>query len=417
MKEAITIADVIQKHAPFILSAAFSHPICKTGIPENTELPVPLPAGCLRIRVRPAASAYAAMEQRRNGSSCAFMLEAFTARQAFHRTVSAEELANLAAYCAGHIFRNISVRYESAEGICTVSAQANRRGKLAVFQHTEQNTPAPRSTLQKGIPEGIPVPFLIRLGVTTPEGKLITSRRSKFRQINRFLEYIDDILEPLQKDKNGAPLRIIDFGCGKSYLTFAVYYYLNELKHIPVEITGIDLKEDVVADCAHLAQLSGYTGLHFTVGSIESFREQAQQDNFPPPDLVMSLHACDTATDCALAFAVEHTARAILSVPCCQHEVNSMLHTSVPAFAPLVKYGLLKERFSALATDALRAELLSASGYSVQILEFIDMSHTPKNILIRALFTGKKETQARQNAQELTAALGCTPALCRLLPS
>ena len=222
--------------------------------------------------------------------------------------------------------------------------------------------------------EGRPVPFLVDLGVQTKEGKVITSRYDKFRQINRFLEFIEDIWPLLPKDR---PVHIIDFGCGKSYLTFAMYYYLHELKGLTLEVTGLDLKKDVIVHCNELAKKYHYEGLSFLHGDI------ADYTGTDSVDMAVPLHACDTATDYALYKAMKWHAGVILSVPCCQHEVNKQI-----ACEPLegaLKYGLIKERLSALFTDALRADLLEENGYDTQVLEFIDMEHTPKNILLRAV--------------------------------
>lgn len=229
------------------------------------------------------------------------------------------------------------------------------------------------------IPEGTPIPYLVDLGVMTKEGKIVHSRYDKYRQINRFLEFIEDILVNLPKDR---PVRILDFGCGKSYLTFAMYEYLHERKGYQVEMIGLDLKEDVMEHCSQLAEKYGYENLHFYTGDIANYEDDK------PIDMVVTLHACDTATDYALEKAVRWGAKVILSVPCCQHELNRRI--TCDDLAPIMDYGLLKERFAALLTDGLRAKLLEEQGYQVQILEFIDMEHTPKNILIRAVYTGKK---------------------------
>ncbi|MCK9169528.1 MAG: SAM-dependent methyltransferase [Treponema sp.] len=271
------------------------------------------------------------------------------------------------------------------------------------------------------IQEGTPVPFLVLLGVMTAEGKVIASKYDKFRQINRFLEFIDDVLPDIQKTAgNGHPVHIVDFGCGKSYLTFAVYYYLSEIKKISVEITGLDLKKDVIDFCSKTAEQLGFSGLTFAVGNI------AEYTYTHDPDVMITLHACDTATDYALDYAVKHNCPVILSVPCCQHELNSQINenrTAIAAepetpFIPLLKYGIIKERFAALATDALRAEYLESAGYRVQILEFIDMEHTPKNLMIRAVKKDGNKTgnsTALHEAESLTAALHVSPALRGLL--
>lgn len=222
------------------------------------------------------------------------------------------------------------------------------------------------------------VGFLIDLGVQTKEGKIVHAKYDKFRQINRFLEFIEDILPQLPQERK---VKIVDFGCGKSYLTFAMYHYLKELKGYQVHIIGLDLKEDVIEHCRILAEKYGYTGLDFYVGDIASYQGMEQVD------MVVTLHACDTATDFALDKAIRWGAKVILSVPCCQHELNGQIENDV--LAPVFSYGLIKERMASLFTDALRAQILESKGYQVQVLEFIDMEHTPKNILIRAVKKGK----------------------------
>ena len=236
--------------------------------------------------------------------------------------------------------------------------------------------------------EGIPVPFLIDLGVQTADGRIIRSRYDKYKQINRFLEFIEDILPALDKDRE---LRIIDFGCGKSYLTFAMYYYLHELLKRDVAITGLDLKEDVIDHCNELRHKYGYQKLEFIKGDI------AEYEKGTGVDMVVTLHACDTATDHALKKAVTWGAKVILSVPCCQHEVNREI--SCEKLQPILQYGIVKERMSALITDALRADLLKTEGYETDLLEFIDMEHTPKNILIRAVKRAEKSSEKK--AEEL----------------
>lgn len=222
--------------------------------------------------------------------------------------------------------------------------------------------------------EGVPVDFLIGLGVQTKDGKIVKARYDKFRQINRYLEFIEDVVKQLPNDRT---LRIIDFGCGKSYLTFAMYYYLHVLKNYDINVTGLDLKEDVIAYCNDRAAEYHYDNLHFEKGDISTYEGEEAVD------MVVTLHACDTATDYAIEKAIRWGAKVIMVVPCCQHEVNRQI--DCPELSQILKYGLIKERMSALITDAVRANLLEESGYETQVLEFIDMEHTPKNILIRAV--------------------------------
>lgn len=245
---------------------------------------------------------------------------------------------------------------------------------------------------------------MIDLGVMTPEGSIVKAKSDKFRQINRFLEYIEDVLPYLDRQKE---LNILDFGCGKSYLTFAMYYYLKILKGYQISIIGLDLKQDVIEECNRLSEKYGYDKLHFLVGDIASYQGSRHID------VVVTLHACDTATDYALYQAVSWGADVILSVPCCQHELNRQIRNDV--LAPVLKHGIIKERMSALITDALRAGLLETKGYQVQLLEFIDMEHTPKNIMIRAVRTnGKNQAKALEKLKECMDFLNVDPCLYRL---
>lgn len=232
------------------------------------------------------------------------------------------------------------------------------------------------------------IPFLVDLGVQTKEGKIVDKKYKKYKQINRFLEFVKDVLPELPKDR---PVKIIDFGCGKSYLTFAVYYYLHIMNGRDVEMIGLDLKKDVIAHCNRMAEKYEYASLHFLEGDISTY------DGADSADMVITLHACDVATDFALDKAVHWNAKVILSVPCCQHELNAQIENDM--LEPLLKYGILKERFAALLTDALRANLLEQNGYEVQILEFIDMEHTPKNLLIRAIKRGEKADKKQEKLE------------------
>ncbi len=261
--------------------------------------------------------------------------------------------------------------------------------------------------------EGVPVPFLVQLGVMTSSGAVVKARYDKFRQINRYLEFVEDVLPSLPK---GREISIIDFGCGKSYLTFALYYYLHEKQGYDVRITGLDLKADVIAECNRLAKSFGYEKLEFLHGDIADYM------GTDSVDMVVTLHACDTATDYALYKAITWGAKVIFCVPCCQHELNKQIKDD--ARRPVMKYGLIKERIAALYTDAFRADMLEEQGYKTQVLEFIDMEHTPKNILIRAVRTGKKmlpkgaaaaEKSAQNEYVEVMRQIGAEPTLYRLL--
>ena len=249
--------------------------------------------------------------------------------------------------------------------------------------------------------EGEPVDFLVRLGVMNRDGKVLASRQDKFRQMNRYLELVDDVLDDLPKGR----VRVVDFGCGKSTLTFALHHLLRNLRKIDAEIVGLDLKQDVIEDCAAIARDLKLEGLRFEAGDIAGFA------GFDRVDLVVSLHACDTATDDALAKAVAWGAKVIVAVPCCQHEVARSIANG--AQAPLLRHGILKERLASLVTDAMRAELLEMAGYAVQVIEFVDTEHTPKNLMIRALRRGARRDGAAYRA--FREAWGTGPSLEKLL--
>ena len=255
------------------------------------------------------------------------------------------------------------------------------------------------------LPEGEPVPFLVELGVQTPDGRVRSQRRAKFRQVNRFVELVDDIVPRLPEGR----LRIVDFGSGRAYLTFALHDLLVRRHGRQVELLGLDVKPDVVADCEALARRLDAAGMSFEVGDIA----EADLDDV---DLVVSLHACDTATDAALDRAVRGGARVILAVPCCQHELLGQLDNDV--LRPLLRHGTLRERFVAEVTDAARARLLELAGYDVQVVEFVALEHTPKNVLLRAVRTVRPERDRARLAREYRTfadSLGIRPALERLL--
>ena len=344
--------------------------------------------------------------------SLLFQIEEYTKTQVFHKNLTAGDAGS---YLTGKLssdtssqtasFKNALVETQSF----TANVLVSKKGTITIKKKMNASAKQPKISLSHNrkkkyiLEEGIPVPFLIDLGVMTQNGNIVNAHYDKFRQINRFLEYIEDILPSLP---TGRELRILDFGCGKSYLTFAIYYYLKVLKGYPVRITGLDLKEDVIRHCNELAVKYGYDKLEFLCGDI------AYYDGCSQVDMVVTLHACDIATDYALAKAVGWGAKVILSVPCCQHELNKQMKNDL--LSPVLHYGILKERMAALMTDGLRAQILEANGYRTQILEFIDMAHTPKNLLIRAVYNGHcADNKAQIN--ELLAAFDVNPTLYRLL--
>ena len=341
-----------------------------------------------------------------------FQIEEYTKTQVFHKNLTAGDAGS---YLTGKLSSDTSSQTASFKNALvetksfTANVLVSKKGTITIKKKMNASSKQPKISLSHNrkkkyiLEEGIPVPFLIDLGVMTQNGSIVNAHYDKFRQINRFLEYIEDILPSLPTDRE---LRILDFGCGKSYLTFAIYYYLKVLKGYPVRITGLDLKEDVIRHCNELAVKYGYDKLEFLCGDI------AYYDGCSQVDMVVTLHACDTATDYALAKAVGWGAKVILSVPCCQHELNKQMKNDL--LSPVLHYGILKERMAALMTDGLRAQILEANGYRTQILEFIDMAHTPKNLLIRAVYNGHCADNKAQ-IDELLAAFDVNPTLYRLL--
>lgn len=254
--------------------------------------------------------------------------------------------------------------------------------------------------------EGMIIPPLVDMGVLTKEGRVVQKMYDKFKQINRFVELLDDVLKAYDKEE----IRIIDFGCGKSYLTFVVYYYITEVLDKKAYITGLDLKEDVIEKCNATSMKYHYDNLKFELGDINGYKAEGCVD------MVITLHACDTATDYALYNAVNWNASYILSVPCCQHEVNGQIENKV--LAPMMKYGIIKERTAALVTDSVRAGVLEYCGYKTQLLEFVDMAHSPKNILIRSIKTNinrEKRERSLREVRQMCEFLNIEPTLLKLL--
>ena len=338
-----------------------------------------------------------------------FQFETFRGPKAFHENLPPAEAVDRIVERMTDVFCQLQLQAAAGQ----VTALVSKKGKITVREKRGTAGKAAPEVLQDAgvkrtalahnkkkrylLEEGRPVPFLVDLGVMTPEGKIVHAHYDKFRQINRFLEFVEDILPALPKDRE---LTILDFGCGKSYLTFAIYYYLRECQGLDVRIIGLDLKEDVIRKCSDLSSKYGYDKLTFLQGDIAGY------EGCTRVDMVVTLHACDTATDYALYKAVKWGASVILSVPCCQHELNKQIENET--LAPVLKYGLLKERMSALITDGLRAGLLEQQGYDTQILEFIDMEHTPKNLLIRAV---KRKNGKKAEAASAAAFENCTEAL------
>ena len=334
-----------------------------------------------------------------------FQVTEYKGKQVFHENLKKQEASDYIADQMENFFGQMVL--ESTTKI--VNVLVSKKGTVTIKQKQQKNEIKPKELSHNRkkryiLEEGIAVPFLVDLGVQTKEGKIVHSRYDKFRQINRFLEFIQDIVEDLPK---GRELTIVDFGCGKSYLTFAMYHYLKVMKGFDIRVIGLDLKEDVIAYCNELKDKYGYEKMSFTTGDIASYT------GVDAVDMVVTLHACDTATDYALEKAVKWGASVILSVPCCQHELNYQMKNE--ELSAVLKYGLLKERIAALVTDGLRAEMLEQCGYDTQVLEFIDMEHTPKNILIRGVKKNKATKADFEKYDNCCKALGVDPMLGRLL--
>lgn len=335
-----------------------------------------------------------------------YQAEKYTQKQVFHDNMGTEALSDYLLNLVEKGFHQFHVWGKERE----YSIRISKKGKILFQKKKLMVSPKVSSEHNRKkkylLPEGTVIEPLVDMGIFTQDGKVVRAMYDKYRQINKFIEILEDTLKKIKLQK----LHIIDFGCGKSYLTFIVYYYLVKIKQMDVTITGLDLKADVIEKCRVAAQKYGYAGLHFEVGDINGYRSTM------PVDLVITLHACDTATDFALYNAVNWKAKAILSVPCCQHELCHQMHSDVlPIFQ---RYGIIKERTAALMTDAIRADLLEVCGYHTQVLEFIDLEHTPKNILIRAVkgyVPSEKREKMLHEVQQLNECFHLSPMLFRLL--
>ena len=328
----------------------------------------------------------------------------------FHKNMTKDDVITQISDWMNGTFKQMQLEADT----CTASVLVSKKGTMTIKKKPHMKGTGKPVNLAHNrkkryiLEEGIPVPFLQDLGVMTKEGKIVRTRYDKFRQINRFLEFIEDILPQLDR---GRELTILDFGCGKSYLTFAMYYYLHELKKYDIRIIGLDLKSEVIRHCNELAEKYRYEKLQFLEGDI------ADYEGVNRVDMVVTLHACNTATDYALAKAVGWNAKVILSVPCCQHEINEQFEAgeTPEVLAAVMEYGLLRERFAALVTDGLRAKYLESEGYETQVLEFIDMEHTPKNLLIRAVKKNGMRPKKSADIGTVEELLHVAPTLEKLL--
>ena len=338
-----------------------------------------------------------------------FQIEKYTQKQVFHENVKPAELEE-----ALHALLELGYRqlnsYADAE---QMEMKISKKGKVLLNRRKQEGAAAKAAPAAHNkeknyiLKEGTIIPPLVDLGIFTADGRVVKSMYDKYRQINRFIEIVDDAVSNWEEGKE---LTIVDFGCGKSYLTFILYYYFVELRHLPVNMIGLDLKADVIEHCNQVAQKYGYDRLRFEMGDINGFRYEGAID------MVITLRACDTATDFALYNAIQWNTKMIFSVPCCQHELNAQIKTD--ELSVLTKYGIIKERVAALLTDGIRGSLLEACGYKTQLLEFVDLTHSPKNILIRAVksnVSAKKRQASLEEVKRSMETFSVEPTLYRLL--
>ena len=335
-----------------------------------------------------------------------YQIEKFTDKQVFHENIEVNDLEKALNKLVNNNYKQLSAWSNDI----TFDLKISKKGKVFLGKKKSNNKNLVNKSHNKEknyiLKEGMIIEPLIDLGVFTKEGKVINSKYDKYKQINRFIEIIDDEI----KKNNYKELTILDFGCGKSYLTFVLYYYFVEIKNIKVKMIGLDLKADVIKKCNEIAKRYKYDNLHFELGDINGYKYENNVD------MVITLHACDTATDYALYNAIKWNAKMIFSVPCCQHEFNAQMKPE--SLSILSKYGIIQERVSALMTDAVRGNLLEASGYKTQLLEFIDIAHSPKNILIRASksnISKEKKEKSLNEVEKLIKEFNFRPTLLSLL--
>ncbi|MDK2586125.1 SAM-dependent methyltransferase [Romboutsia sedimentorum] len=335
-----------------------------------------------------------------------YQIEKYTDNQVFHENIDKDELKEKIMEYIKEDYKQLAAWSEST----TFDLKISKKGKVFLGKKKGDNAKLANKSHNKQknyiLKEGMIIQPLIDLGVFTKEGKVVNSKYDKYKQINRFIEVIDDEV----KKNDHKELTILDFGCGKSYLTFVLYYYFVEIKKINVKMIGLDLKEDVIQKCNEIAKRYNYENLSFELGDINGFKYNNKVD------MVITLHACDTATDYALYNAVKWNTKMIFSVPCCQHEFNAQMKSE--SLSLLTKYGIVQERVAALMTDAVRANLLEHLGYKTQLLEFIDIAHSPKNILIRASkgnISSEKREKALDEVNNLMNEFKLKPTLYNLL--
>lgn len=331
-----------------------------------------------------------------------FQAERFKSNKVFHLNVAEKDIGK---YFSDEFvkYRQICVSYPG-ETVTYYINNAKKAKKTSVKNNLKPSSETNDREKKYILKEGDEIPALVDLGVFTPDFRIVKSKYDKFKQINRFVEIIDDEL----KNYGGDKITVLDFGCGKSYLTFIVYHYLAVIKKLNVKIIGYDLKTDVVSDCNKIAKKYGYDNLDFVVADVK--KDVLYDEKI---DMVISLHACDTATDYAINYAINKKVRYLFSVPCCQHELNLSIKNGGDMDV-LLNYGIIKERVSALLTDSIRALILEDKGYSVDVLEFVDLAHSPKNLMIRAVKTKKVTDKNYEKIKRLTDTYGFTQPLFNL---
>ena len=335
-----------------------------------------------------------------------YQIEKYTDKQVFHENINKEELEYKLLEMVSNNYKQLSAWSETT----TYDLKISKKGKIFLGKKKGDNAKLANKSHNREknyiLKEGMIIQPLIDLGVFTKDGKVVNSKYDKYKQINRFIEMVDDEIKKTDQEE----LTILDFGCGKSYLTFVLYYYFVEIKKIKVNMIGLDLKADVIKKCNEIAKKYNYENLKFELGDINGYKYTNNVD------MVITLHACDTATDYALYNAIKWNAKMIFSVPCCQHEFNAQMESD--NLSLLTKYGIVKERVASLMTDAVRANLLEAVGYKTQLLEFIDISHSPKNILIRSSkskVSKDKKEKALLEVDNLIKEFNFNPTLYKLL--
>lgn len=335
-----------------------------------------------------------------------YQIEKYTDKQVFHENIDVDILEEKVLEYVSSNYKQVSAWSNTT----TFDLKISKKGKILLSKKKSDNVNLVNKSHNKEknyiLKEGMIIQPLIDLGIFTKEGKVVNSKYDKYKQINRFVEVIDDEI----KKSDFKELTILDFGCGKSYLTFVLYYYFVEIKKINVKMIGLDLKEDVIKKCNDIAKRYNYENLSFELGDINGFKYNNKVD------MVITLHACDTATDYALYNAIKWNTKMIFSVPCCQHEFNHQMKTE--SLSILTKYGIIQERIAALMTDSVRGNLLECVGYKTQLLEFIDIAHSPKNILIRASkynISKEKKEKALCEVENLMKQFNLSPTLFNLL--